>query len=105
MITFEIADDCFNAGSNVASLGQYFGDLCREWFGYRSPLQVVETSGGQLSGRYEQQKLIPGSKIEELNASVSGTSDGQTVVLQVRPTEVLASAYVLSGTISGTTLQ
>jgi hypothetical protein len=67
-------------------------------------LQVVETNGGQLSGRYEQQK-IAGNKLERLNASVSGTSDGQTVVLQVHPTEVLAGTYVLSGTISGTSLQ
>jgi hypothetical protein len=68
-------------------------------------MQLVETNGGQLSGRYEQQKVIIGNKIEQLNASVSGTSDGQTVVLQIRPTEVLASAYVLSGTISGSVLQ
>src|SRR5471030_296060 len=68
-------------------------------------LQLVETNGGQLSGRYEQQKVIAGHQIEHLNASVTGTSDGQTVVLQVLPTEALASAYVLSGTISGAVLQ
>lgn len=68
-------------------------------------LQLVETNGGQLSGRYEQQKVIAGNRIEQLNAAVSGTSDGQTVVLQVRPTEVLASAYVLSGMISASVLQ
>jgi hypothetical protein len=68
-------------------------------------LQLVESNGGQLSGRYEQQKLVSGNRIEQLNASVSGTSDGQTIVLQVRPTEVLAGTYVLSGTISGSVLQ
>jgi hypothetical protein len=68
-------------------------------------LQLVETNGGQLSGRYEQQKVVSGNRIEPLNASVSGTSDGKTVVLQIRPTEVLSSTYVLSGTISGSALQ
>jgi hypothetical protein len=68
-------------------------------------LQLVETNGGQLSGRYEQQKVVAGNRIEQLNASVSGTADGQTVVLQVRPTEVVAGTYVLSGTISGSVLQ
>lgn len=64
-------------------------------------LQLVEANGGQLSGRYEQRKMINGNRLEQLNASVTGTSDGQTIVLQVRPTEVLAGTYVLSGTVSG----
>ena len=64
-------------------------------------LQLVEATGGQLSGRYEQQKMIGGKRLEQLNASVTGTSDGRTIVLQVRPTEVLAGTYVLSGTVSG----
>lgn len=68
-------------------------------------LQLVEANGGQLSGRYEQRKMIGGNRLEQLNASVTGTSDGQTIVLQVRPTEVLAGTYVLSGTVSGSTLR
>jgi hypothetical protein len=66
---------------------------------------LVEANSGQLSGRYEQRKMIGGNRLEQLNASVTGTSDGQTIVLQVRPTEVLAGTYVLSGTISGSIVQ
>lgn len=68
-------------------------------------LQLVEATGGQLSGRYEQRKMVGGNRLERLNASVTGTSDGQTIVLQVRPTEVLAGTYVLSGTVSGSALR
>jgi len=90
-----------SCSANAASLsGTYVGtgaDIA-------GMLQLVEANGGQLSGRYEQLKII-GNRLEQLNASVTGTSDGRTIVLQVRPTEVLAGTYVLSGTVSGSAVQ
>jgi hypothetical protein len=66
-------------------------------------LQLVET-GGQLTGRYEYVVLGPGGKIERRNAAVTGASDARTVVVTIRPTELLSGGITASGTIEGTTL-
>ncbi len=39
-------------------------------------VQVVEATGGQLTGRYEQTVLSDG-KLNSMNASISGSSDGR----------------------------
>ena len=48
-------------------------------------VQVVETTGGQLTGRYEQTVLKPDGKLERMTVSITGASDGQTVVVTIKP--------------------
>ena len=69
-----------------------------------SLLQIVETAGGQLTGRYEQTLLQAGGKLDQLSASITGAVDGQTVVVTIKLTDVLASAITASGTIEGSQL-
>jgi hypothetical protein len=64
-------------------------------------VQIVQTSDGHLTGRYAQVLLQGGSKLEEMNASITGASDGHTVALMIKPTEVLAGSLSLSGTLEG----
>ena len=40
-------------------------------------MQIVETAGGQLTGRYEQTVLQPSGQLGQSNASVTGASDGR----------------------------
>jgi hypothetical protein len=61
-------------------------------------LQLVEGSGGQLSGRYEQAKLVSGPKLERYSGIASGSVDHGTVVLQWKSTELLSKAFSVSGT-------
>lgn len=68
-------------------------------------LQLVETSDGQLTGRYQQVRLLPGPKIDQFNATVKGSVGGETVVLEVKPTELLAGTIVMSGTIASSGLR
>src|SRR5260370_38257914 len=66
-------------------------------------VQLVET-GGQLTGRYEQVVLKPDGKLERMNAAVTGASDGRTVVVTIKPTELLSGTITASGTLEGSTL-
>ena len=67
-------------------------------------VQLVETNGGQLTGRYEQTVLQPNGKLEQMNASITGASDGRTVVVTIKPTELLSGSFTASGTIEGSTI-
>jgi len=67
-------------------------------------VQLVETNGGQLTGRYEQTLLQPNGKLEQMNASITGASDGRTVVVTIKPTELLSGSFTASGTIEGSAL-
>jgi hypothetical protein len=64
-------------------------------------VQIVETAGGQLTGRYEQTVLTPDGKLNQLIASITGASDGQTVVVTIKPTELLSGGIAASGTVQG----
>ena len=67
-------------------------------------VQIVETAGGQLTGRYEQTFLAPGGKLERTIEAITGASDGQTVVVTIKPTEPLSTGVTASGTVIGSIL-
>ncbi len=64
-------------------------------------VQIVETTGGHLTGRYEQVVLRPTGQIDDMNATISGASDGRTVVVSIKPGELLSGTIVASGTVEG----
>jgi hypothetical protein len=68
-------------------------------------LQLVEAGDGQLTGRYEQVKLVSGPKIDRFNASVKGNVDGNTIVFEMKPTEILSGTFVVSGTVTSNALR
>ena len=69
-------------------------------------VEIVETAGGQLTGRYEQTALQPDGKIDQKTASITGASDGQTIVVTIKPNtdQLFVSNITASGTIQGTML-
>jgi hypothetical protein len=67
-------------------------------------VQIVETTGGQLTGRYEQTSLQPSGKLEQLIASITGASDGHTVVVTIKATELPLGGIAASGTLEGSQL-
>ena len=64
-------------------------------------VQIVVTSDGRLTGRYEQILLQPDGKLEDTNAAITGAVDGQTVVVTIKPNEFLAGSLTASGTLEG----
>jgi hypothetical protein len=48
-------------------------------------IQIVETKGGGLTGRYEHVVLLPTGELSRMNASITGASDGYTVSAVFRP--------------------
>ncbi len=67
-------------------------------------MQIVETAGGQLTGRYEQTVLDPSGKLNQIIAPVTGASDGGIVVVTIKPTELLSVGITASGTLNGSQL-
>ncbi len=64
-------------------------------------LQLVDTNGGKLNGRLLQVRLAPGPKLEVMNATVSGNTDGKSVVLNISPIgPVIPKRFVFSGSLS-----
>ena len=61
-------------------------------------MQIVETSGGNLIGRYDRVALQADGKIEETNATIAGAVNGETVVMTIKTPELFASAIPVSGT-------
>ena len=68
-------------------------------------VQIVETAGGQLTGRYEQ-TVIGAHGFDQMIGSITGASDGQTVVVTIKPNtnQLFSSNITASGTIQGTLL-
>lgn len=64
-------------------------------------IQVVETAGGQLTGRYEEVQLKPSGELVDTNASLSGAVNNGTVVATLKPTELLSGSVTVSGTFDG----
>ena len=62
-------------------------------------MQIVETAGGQLTGRYEQTVLQPSGQLDQRNASVTGASDGHTIVLTIKWAQLLSGSITASGTL------
>jgi hypothetical protein len=67
-------------------------------------IQIVQTGNGPLTGRYEQVVLQPDGKLDDMNAAITGATDGQTIVITITPTYLLAGSFPVSGTIEGHTL-
>src|SRR6185437_448516 len=67
-------------------------------------LQMVETSDGRVTGRYEQVLVRPDGTFDALNAAITGATDGQTVVLTLRPNGLLTESITASGTFDGSRL-
>ncbi|MGD0401174.1 MAG: hypothetical protein ABSC04_19975 [Syntrophobacteraceae bacterium] len=64
-------------------------------------IQIVQTNDRQLTGRYEQVSLQPNGKLDDLNATITGATNGQTVVVTIKPNEFLARSFAVSGTFEG----
>jgi hypothetical protein len=68
-------------------------------------IQIVETAGGQLTGRYEQTLLEPsGGKLDQITFSMTGASNGQTIVVTMSGAQLLSGSITASGTIQGSLL-
>lgn len=67
-------------------------------------VQIVQADDGHLTGRYEQVVLQPDGKIEDMNAAITGATDGKTVAATIKPSELLAGSFAVSGTIQGRVL-
>ena len=69
-------------------------------------VEIVETAGGQLTGRYEQTVLQSSGKLDQMIASITGASDGQTIVVTIKPNtnQLFSINITASGTINGTLL-
>ncbi len=63
-------------------------------------LQLVRGSRNRLLGHYEEVDLQHG-RIVVVNAQVAGAIDRNTLVLTLKPSEILAPAISLSGSLSG----
>jgi hypothetical protein len=66
-------------------------------------LQIVETNGQNLTGRYEQVVLQNG-KIDDMNATLTGAVNGDVVVATLKPDVFLASDIPVSGNVQGDVL-
>jgi hypothetical protein len=65
-------------------------------------VQVVQTSDGHLTGRLEMIALRPSGELVDMNALITGASDGHTLVISVQPTNVSMPSRTISGTVDGT---
>ncbi|GAC1419098.1 MAG: hypothetical protein NVSMB6_21020 [Burkholderiaceae bacterium] len=63
-------------------------------------IQVVKTSDGHLTGRYEEVDLRPDGKLDNLSDTIEGATDGHTFAAKIG--SILGMA--VSGTIEGATL-
>lgn len=61
-------------------------------------VQLVETSEGHLTGRYEHFILQPDGKTEDRYAAITGVRDGEMVVLTIKPAQILSTSITASGT-------
>jgi hypothetical protein len=67
-------------------------------------IQLAVSDHGAVAGRYEQTVLTPTGQVEELNGSISGQIEKETVVLNLQPAVPFAGSVALSGTLSGNIL-
>jgi hypothetical protein len=69
-------------------------------------LQLVDTGGGQVTGRYEQVKVSSSEpKLNRIDAAIKGNVDGDTIVFEMKPTELLSSTSIISGTVASSVLR
>src|ERR1700733_6327474 len=64
-------------------------------------LQLVDASGGQLTGRYEQVKLSPSEpRLNRFDAGAKGNVDGNTIVFEMKPSDPVTATFIISGTVA-----
>lgn len=69
-------------------------------------LQIVARPDGSILGRFEEVSLVSdGTKIDQMNDSVTGAVSGNTIVLTLKSPEFLGGTTPMSGTIRGDTIQ
>jgi hypothetical protein len=93
----------------IAAAPAYADDISGTYVGIGANsaflIQVVQTAGGQITGRYEQSVLEPSSgKLEQTAFSLTGASDGQTIVVTMKGAQLLSGSITASGTILATQL-
>lgn len=64
-------------------------------------IELVETGGGQLTGRYEFVGLDDSGKLTRENAAISGAVNRSTVVLTLKSSEFFAKNITMSGSFDG----
>jgi hypothetical protein len=67
-------------------------------------VEIVDAGSKQIVGHYQHIALKADGQLERTNATVNGTSDGNVVVLEIKPVEVLSGSFVLSGKLAGSSL-
>jgi hypothetical protein len=67
-------------------------------------IQIVATDRGNLAGRYEQVVLQTDGTLARMDAAITGSSDGHTLVLSIKPAEWLSGSFIASGTVIGSAL-
>jgi hypothetical protein len=65
-------------------------------------IQVVQTSDGHLTGRWEMVALRPSGELVDMSALITGASDGHTLVISIHPANVSRPSWTISGTVEGT---
>lgn len=68
-------------------------------------IQLVEGDRGNVNGRYVQVLLSPQGKVVESNSSITGTIDGETIVVTLKPTELLSGNITASGAVNSSELR
>ena len=65
-------------------------------------LQLVQTQGGSVVGRFEQYYVAPrGKQVQIINGSVTGAAGGHTVVLRIKLAEAFGGTIPASGDLEG----
>ena len=67
-------------------------------------MQLVEDDRGNVSGRFVQVRLSSQGAVEESNWSTTGAIDGETIVVTLKPTELVSGNIAASGTINSSGL-
>ncbi len=77
--------------------GIYVGDGTNSAF----LLQIVQMSGGTLTGRFEQVWLDASGKLVREDSAVTGAANGNSIVVSIQPPGFLSSPITASGTVDG----
>jgi hypothetical protein len=96
------------AASLATASSALANDLSGTWVAKGAALavmiQIVETDGGNVTGRYAQVALQSDGKLTQMDAAITGATDGQTAILTIKPAELFSGSVVASGTVSGSAL-
>lgn len=91
----------FGPGSDMS--GTYIGENDHQAF----LVQIVQASGGQLSGFLEEADQTPDGQVEQDNVQLSGARDGKTFTVTITPSgiaKLFAQPVGLSGSYTGASI-